>query len=319
MENRAFTDSFCGDGLTCQTPASFGGSATCYDMAQDESKCKCTTPNSFNSDPHSNSSFIFCPLADSDPMVHRCPGKMTFDDVIMDCTNADGIPGCSKGGVFANTNNCAQYYTCIQAVDGWVQNVLQCDEGKMYNQAKKECSDPCTWPDPNFECIAEGRFADPKSCFNYFVCVADPTSEIGFKQTSRKCPLDYEWDPTANNDQGHCAVKGSSKCTPVTDNVCIIPDSYKCEGSSGPGSADGTPDTDVEEILSPVSGTVISTTPGTDAENAAAENAAAVEPITTPAGIGARFAFHSPNTIDVEAKTIDSVENVLQLLKNTVQ
>lgn len=166
-------------------------------------------------------------------MVHRCPGKLTFDATMLECTNADGIPACSKGGVFANPINCEQYYTCIQAADGWVQEVLMCDAGKMYNEVQKMCSDPCGWPSPKFSCTAEGRFPDPQSCRNYFVCVADPAHSGFFVMTPRRCPLDFEWDPSSNGGYGHCVSPELYPCKPLTENKCNIPDSYYC-GTNAP-------------------------------------------------------------------------------------
>ncbi|XP_018025914.1 uncharacterized protein LOC108681404 [Hyalella azteca] len=238
---KAFVDSTCTSGFTCQTPAPFAGQATCYNTKTEGNGCQCLEADRFKRDPYNPNGFYFCPLVDSDPMVHHCPGEMTFDETMSDCANADGIPACSKSGVFSNPSNCTQYYTCIQTSAGWVQKTFSCEVDLMYNDNTKECSDPCDWPKLTFDCTEEGRFADPANCGNFYLCIADPANEGEFIKSSRRCPLDYIWDPSAANGAGHCASPtdpATTKCTPVVESTCAIPDT--CEGSSTSSTA-GSP------------------------------------------------------------------------------
>ncbi|KAF2359348.1 Chitin binding domain [Trinorchestia longiramus] len=227
VDGKGFVDSSCPNDFTCQSPDAFNGTSTCYPTAAAETECKCTEAGTFKVDPWNENAFVFCPMVDSDPMVHHCPGEMTFDSDLLECVNSDGIPACTESGVFANPMNCTQYYTCIPTSSGMVQKTLTCEDSSlMYNEVTKECSDPCSWPKSTFECSAEGRFPDPANCENFFLCIADPKNEGQFIQSPRKCPPNYIWDPKAPNG-GHCASvndEKTTKCTPVTDNKCNIAD-----------------------------------------------------------------------------------------------
>ncbi|XP_018021992.1 uncharacterized protein LOC108678154 [Hyalella azteca] len=226
VNGTAFEDSTCTSGFTCQTPASFEGQATCYTTQTQDNECQCEEDNHFETDPYNPNGFYFCPSNGSDPMVYHCPDEMMFDETLIDCTNPEGIPACTKSGVFSNPSNCSQYYMCIRTSSGWAQKIFDCEDDLMFNDNTKNCSDPCSWPTTTFDCTEEGRFADPSSCENFYLCIADPEEEGDFIQTLKRCPLNYIWDPNASNSSGHCASPTNpktTKCTPVVESTCEIP------------------------------------------------------------------------------------------------
>ncbi|ROT66024.1 peritrophin [Penaeus vannamei] len=210
----------CVNGDMCAHKESFGG-GICY--PKEPAECTCQEPNSFKEDLYDNRKFFYCNDTSSDPVFYECDEGSAFDAEKSQCKNKNGLPECHRSGVFADINNCTQYYACISTRNGWVQKAFSCNQSNlMYNDLTGACEDPCTWQVGSFACTAEGRYPDPKDCQRYIECVAD---EGGLKQVRRSCPEDYSWDPTARGGVGHC-VKASTNthCTPATQNKCIIPD-----------------------------------------------------------------------------------------------
>ncbi|ROT81525.1 uncharacterized protein [Penaeus vannamei] len=220
----------CADGDMCSVRESQFGGGVCYPAEPKE--CTCSKPNEFKVDYYDPSKFLFCQDAETDPIIYQCPEDHVFDPVMSQCRNSAGLPECSSIGVFANPENCTQYYTCIFTTSGWVQKPFSCinetDPFLMYNEASGVCEDPCQWNTGKFSCIAEGRYSDPLSCSRYFECVVDEAEETGFRQELHECPEGYVWDPSARGDFGHCVLEGASKtpCSPVTINKCTIPDNW---------------------------------------------------------------------------------------------
>ncbi|XP_042221598.1 uncharacterized protein LOC121866066 [Homarus americanus] len=216
----------CGSGDLCAFKEPEFGGGVCYPGQPLE--CTCDQPNQFKVDNYDDARFFFCSNEGSDPQIYQCPDDQVFDTTMSQCTNYAGLPECTNVGVFANVNNCTQYYTCIFTINGWVQKPFSCDnatqEGFMYNEASGKCEDPCSWETGRFTCSKEGRFPDPLNCNRYYECVADSTHTSGLRQDLHECPEGYEWDPSARSEYGHCVLEGTSKskCSPVRYNKCTI-------------------------------------------------------------------------------------------------
>ena len=167
---------------------------------------------------------------DADPSVYRCPEDMEFDVENHQCYNVDGLPPCSKIGVYANPYDCTYYYTCIMSTEGWVHKRFSCVNEShtdlMFNEISGRCEDPCSWDTGSFSCDSEGRFADPTNCNQYYECISLPNDPTKFRKTLRECPINYEWDPSARGGVGHCVSKDSrdSVCEPVERSFCKIPE-----------------------------------------------------------------------------------------------
>ncbi|XP_076043614.1 uncharacterized protein LOC143026729 [Oratosquilla oratoria] len=217
----------CGSQDFCSKKSSFGG-AVCY--PDQLSNCLCERPNDFKGDPYNEEAFLFCEEVESDPVIYRCPEGMVFDEEKKQCVNPTGLPPCSSIGVFANQDNCTEYYTCIFTTDGWVQKTFTCDNGSqpllMYNEDDGVCEDPCTWETGEFECQEEGRFPNPRDCQRYFVCITDQDRLSGFRKEEHECPVGYEWEQRLNTGSGRCVKLGTGKseCTKVVASKCHIPD-----------------------------------------------------------------------------------------------
>lgn len=224
----------CRNGNMCAHKESFGG-GICY--PKEPAECMCQESNIFKEDLYNKRKFFYCNDTTSDPAFYECDEGSTFDVTKSQCKNNNGLPECHRTGVFADMNNCTQYYACISTRSGWVQKAFTCSgtnqSNLMYNELTGACEDPCTWHVGSLTCTEEGRFPDPKDCQRYFECVAD---ESGLKQVRRSCPEDYSWDPTARGGVGHC-VKAftNTQCTPATPNKCIIPDGMCASASPATG------------------------------------------------------------------------------------
>nr|XP_045610252.1 uncharacterized protein LOC123765622 [Procambarus clarkii] len=218
----------CASGYLCATKEHKFGGGVCY--PDEPIGCACEQPNQFKVDVYDETHFLFCEAKDADPQIYQCPDDHIFDPTMSQCTNNNGLPECTAIGVFANVNNCSQYYNCIPTIDGWVQKPFSCNNeshlGLMYNEASGQCEDPCDWNKGSFKCENEGRFPDPLNCQRYYDCVADSAQPSGFRQSLHECPEGYEWDPSARSQFGHCVEEGNSlaKCVPVTANKCVVPD-----------------------------------------------------------------------------------------------
>ncbi|KAK3857506.1 hypothetical protein Pcinc_036245 [Petrolisthes cinctipes] len=216
----------CVAGDLCATKEAQFGGGVCYPGQPPE--CHCDQPNQFKIDLYDETRFFFCEDVASDPIIYQCPEDHAFDPNTSQCRNFDGLPECTSIGVFANAENCSQYYNCIFTTNGWVQKAFSCNndthQNLMYNEISGRCEDPCEWDTGSFSCNQEGRFNDPTNCNAYFECVSDTNAKSGFRQTHHTCPEDYEWDPSARNDYGHCVLKGTSKasCIPVVASKCSV-------------------------------------------------------------------------------------------------
>lgn len=225
----------CGAGDLCAVKDTQFGGGVCYPTEPIE--CSCEQPNQFKVDYYDETRFFFCEAQGSDPVIYQCPDDHLFVPGKSQCLSYAGLPECTNIGVFANENNCSQYYTCIFTTNGWVQKPSSCDNdthsGLMYNEVSGKCEDPCTWDTGKFSCVEEGRFPDPVDCKGYYECVADEDYESGFRQTHHSCPDGYEWDPSARLEHGHCVALGKSKvrCVPTSQNKCAVPEDL-CTNSS---------------------------------------------------------------------------------------
>lgn len=317
VNQQAFFSESCAEGFTCQTPESFFGAAACYPKEQDASTCKCNSSSSFTVDPYTQQNgFIYCPEVDSDPIIHRCPEDLIFIDETTGCISNNGNPLCTKLGTFANPENCENYYTCIQTAKGWVQNPFTCDEGKMFNEEMKECSDPCEWPTPNFTCLGEGRFADPRDCRNYNTCVMNPVNRTEYLLSTRACPLDYVWDPSTKNGKGHCVHPSQyPSCKPVEMSKCNLTrcdaENTTIETEAGASSSEATT---VTTTILPANSSEATTTEAavTETEVESTSTEAIAERDNAP---NTRFAFRPQNS----KGKMESLKNVLQSLKNNLQ
>lgn len=227
----------CSDGSTCAIMDTFGG-GVCYPGRPDE--CTCPEADSFRVDKYDATKFFYCNDSGAAPEMYQCQEETTFDESTTQCVNEENLPECERSGMFANANNCSQYYTCIASKDGWIQKSLACETNFMYNEATGKCEDPCSWDDGEFTCEAEGRFPDPKDCQRFFECIS---FDGEYRVFSRECPPGYHWE-SLSQGIGKCSkAVGDSSCNAFTPNKCVIPENM-CNQASAAGGSDPE-----EEIL----------------------------------------------------------------------
>ncbi|XP_071529461.1 uncharacterized protein [Panulirus ornatus] len=217
----------CGSGDLCALKDLDFGGGVCYPSHPPE--CTCEKPNQFKVDLYNVGRFFFCEHEASEPTFYDCPEDHVFDSTMSQCRNYAGLPECTRIGVFANTSNCTEYYTCIFTTTGWLQKSFSCNNetqtGFMYNEESGRCEDPCSWDTGTFSCSSEGRFPNLLNCHSYYECINDLTKETGFRQILHECPEGHEWDPNARQGFGHCVRQGStnSVCVPLAANKCTVP------------------------------------------------------------------------------------------------
>ncbi|XP_069951184.1 uncharacterized protein [Cherax quadricarinatus] len=223
------TQVMCMDGIAIPETCRFGdfcdmreekfGGGVCY--PRQNTTCSCIDNEYLRADFYDEQKFLYCKPSSNNPDVYRCSSGMRFSEEDQQCIYDDRFSWCTDLGVFANTNNCTQYYSCVHTDDGWLRVPHTCSNDYMYNEDTNTCEDPCTWPTGNFVCSAEGRYPDPLDCGSYFVCV---TQGDGFRQLRSECPLGYSWVTTEVMGQGMCVDTKISGCTPVKVSRCLIPE-----------------------------------------------------------------------------------------------
>ncbi|XP_071529490.1 uncharacterized protein [Panulirus ornatus] len=200
----------------------FGG-GVCY--PRQPINCTCATSTGLIADLYDEHKFLFCESTEEDPLVYQCPDKQVFNLEVSQCLSPGGLVGCSQNGVFANPDNCNEYYSCILTTSGWVQTLYTCDDigpGLMYNDVTHQCEDPCTWPTGHFVCEEEGRFVDPLDCSRYYECVAEPS---GLRKIRQECPEGFTWIPVAGENFGICEeVNENTVCNAISLSKCRIPE-----------------------------------------------------------------------------------------------
>ncbi|XP_045604048.1 uncharacterized protein [Procambarus clarkii] len=199
----------------------FGGNV-CYPV--EPKGCSCPDANVFYRDAYDPGAFFIC-SDDGERHMHHCPEGYTFDEKLVECRSASGLPSCREPGTFAFAEDCTRYYTCIVTQEGWLQHEFRCrgeNELHFFNEQTGRCESPCNWKQPMFNCTEEGRFGDPLDCRRFFVCTWN-TITNSFRQVLRQCPDGYEWQQVLRDGSGRCTTMVTNDCIPVTTTRCIVP------------------------------------------------------------------------------------------------
>ncbi|XP_027234001.2 cartilage oligomeric matrix protein isoform X7 [Penaeus vannamei] len=185
----------CISGRSCSIKATFGG-AVCYPGSPAE--CTCQSGDSFVRDLYDPQKFFSCSATGGVPENHVCPDGMVFDETLVQCRNQASLPACGRPGVFANLDDCSEYYSCISLQYGWLQRLFMCPNGTLFNEVTGACEDPCK---RTMVCYVEGRFPDPLDRRSYYECLI-----IGglMKRARYQCPHGYVWKANDTGDGGAC-------------------------------------------------------------------------------------------------------------------
>ncbi|XP_069986871.1 cartilage oligomeric matrix protein-like isoform X2 [Penaeus vannamei] len=185
----------CISGRSCSIKAAFGG-AVCY--PGHPAACTCQSADSFVRDLYDPQKFFSCSGIGVLPEIHVCPDGMVFDETLVQCRNQASLPACRRPGVFANLDDCSEYYSCISLQSGWLQRLFMCPNGTLFNEATGACEDPCK---RTMVCYEEGRFPDPLDRRSYYECLI-----IGglMKRARYQCPHGYVWKANDSGDGGAC-------------------------------------------------------------------------------------------------------------------
>lgn len=214
--------SACGSGDFCYNKYESFGSSVCYPGLP--KSCVCSEQEVFYRDFYDKEGFFLCDKF-GETHMHRCPEGHVFDQEKVQCKSVSGLPACVTPGMFALLEDCSRYYACIVTEDGWLQHEFSCSQAHgpaMYNEESGQCEDPCNWMLPDFECVEEGRFADPLDCRKFYVCTRDAAADT-FRKVSRQCPEGYEWEQIVRDGTGRCVPMESEKCKPSYVTQCQIP------------------------------------------------------------------------------------------------
>ncbi|ROT78853.1 thrombospondin [Penaeus vannamei] len=174
----------CIEGDFCLNKLQFAG-GVCYPGAPVQ--CTCERPHEFRVDYYDPQRFFACAESYSEPVAYKCLDGMAFHESSSQCLNNAGFPPCTVSGVFANPNNCGEYYTCIALRHGFLQRFSMCSNNTLFNEKTQTCEDPCIY---QFECQEDGRFGDPLNVRYYFECVVQNGQ---MKKSRYSCPEGYIW------------------------------------------------------------------------------------------------------------------------------
>ncbi|XP_063591723.1 cartilage oligomeric matrix protein-like [Penaeus indicus] len=186
----------CTSGRSCSVKTTTFGGAVCYPGLPAE--CTCQNADTFVRDLYDPQKFFSCSSTGAIPEDHVCPDGMVFDETLNQCRNQASLPACGRPGVFANLEDCSEYYSCISLQHGWLQRLFMCPSGTLFNEVTGACEDPCT---RTMVCYEEGRFPDPLDRRSYYECLI-----IGglMKRARYQCPHGYVWKADDSGDGGAC-------------------------------------------------------------------------------------------------------------------
>lgn len=225
VEKKAIVES-CAPKQFCRYKDSFSGAAVCY--PEYFPKCSCSDTNVFQNDPYNVKAFFFCD-GYGIPSYYKCPEEMIYDKYLEMCVHPEGLPQCTRAGVFPHEDDCRRYYTCIPAYTGWVQKLFFCPFRKMYNERNSQCENPCNWVQTLFKCKKEGRFPDRTNCQAFYECIKI-TSEKDFRMIKRKCPKGFHWQEESHqSNRGFCIREKLSRCEALEPTKCDVPPDWCVE------------------------------------------------------------------------------------------
>ncbi|CAL4125555.1 unnamed protein product [Meganyctiphanes norvegica] len=182
----------CGSGQVCGNDGASATIDTCFDASDSANKklsqCSCdasSTSASYLADPYNPAAYLACVPGDAAPTSLTCSDPEVFlEDQIPPCgpapptttaapttTTTTPLPfTCADVGFQADAI-CSKYWLCAAADDANPTEV-DCESGKVFNEATLACFDPCDASAETFSCAgATGGVADSVDCAIFHICV----------------------------------------------------------------------------------------------------------------------------------------------------